>query len=92
MSLNALVFLYLFIPLLAYVYSTEDEEFRDMSNKATSMLRAFLRTAPDCLSLEDYARAWDECARTVVSEHAQRAGGGCFSSRYGTWEDFVAAT
>lgn len=68
-----------------------DEEFRDLSNEATSMLRAFLRTAPDCVSLEEYARVWDECARSVVSEYAQRAGGGCFSDRYGTWEDSVTA-
>ncbi|XP_022147806.1 mediator of RNA polymerase II transcription subunit 15a-like isoform X2 [Momordica charantia] len=70
----------------------EDEECRDLSRKATSMLRAFLRTAPERLSLGEYARAWDQCARYVVSEYAQRTGGGCFSSRYGTWEDCVAAT
>ncbi|XP_038903081.1 mediator of RNA polymerase II transcription subunit 15a-like isoform X2 [Benincasa hispida] len=67
-----------------------DKEFRDLSNEATLMLRAFLRTAPDCLSLLEYARVWDECARSVVSEYAQRAGGGCFSTQYGTWEDTVA--
>ncbi|XP_022983745.1 uncharacterized protein LOC111482271 [Cucurbita maxima] len=64
-----------------------DEQFRELSNEATSRLRAFLRTVPECLSLEEYARAWNECARSVVSEYAQRAGGGCFSARYGTWED-----
>ena len=67
-----------------------DEQFRELSNEATSRLRAFLRTVPECLSLEEYARAWNECARSVVSEYAQRAGGGCFSARYGTWEDSIS--
>ncbi|KAG7027708.1 Mediator of RNA polymerase II transcription subunit 15a [Cucurbita argyrosperma subsp. argyrosperma] len=69
---------------------TEDEEFRDMWSKATSLLNALLRTAPVYLSLEECAKAWDECARAVVCDYAQRAGGGCFSSRYGSWEDCAA--
>ena len=68
-----------------------DEESRNLSNGAISMLRAFLRTAPECVSLEDYARAWDECARSVLSEYVRRAGGGSFSARYGSWEDSVVA-
>uniref|UniRef100_A0A0A0LET7 Uncharacterized protein n=2 Tax=Cucumis sativus TaxID=3659 RepID=A0A0A0LET7_CUCSA len=71
--------------------SNVDEESRNLSNGAISMLRAFLRTAPECVSLEDYARAWDECARSVLSEYVRRAGGGSFSARYGSWEDSVVA-
>ncbi|KAA0053897.1 putative tartrate dehydrogenase/decarboxylase ttuC [Cucumis melo var. makuwa] len=70
--------------------SNVDEECSNLSNEAMSMLRAFLRTAPECVSLEEYARVWDECARSVVSDYVQRAGGGSFSARYGTWEDSVA--
>ncbi|KAL1218413.1 Mediator of RNA polymerase II transcription subunit 15a [Cardamine amara subsp. amara] len=43
-------------------------------------------------SLKDIAKIWDACARTVICEYAQQFGGGTFSSKYGTWEKFVAAS
>ena len=43
------------------------------------------------MSLKDIANTWDACARTVICEYAQQFGGGTFSSKYGTWEKFVAA-
>lgn len=61
------------------------KESEDLSAKVRSRFSMSLRSLSQPMSLGEIARTWDVCARTVISEHAQRSGGGSFSSKYGTW-------
>ncbi|KAL9233845.1 hypothetical protein vseg_008788 [Gypsophila vaccaria] len=67
------------------------DEHEDLSLKAKSRFSVSLRSVSQPMSLKDIARTWDESARAVVSEYAQRFGGGTFSSKYGTWENCLSA-
>ncbi|XP_018492757.1 mediator of RNA polymerase II transcription subunit 15a isoform X2 [Raphanus sativus] len=68
------------------------KENEDLSSKAMTRFNILLRRSSQPMSLKDIAKAWDVCARTVICEYAQQIGGGTFSSKYGTWEKFVAAS
>ncbi|XP_061998949.1 mediator of RNA polymerase II transcription subunit 15a-like [Rosa rugosa] len=65
------------------------DELEDLSAKVMSKLSHSLQTLAEPLSLGEIARVWDTCTRAVVCEYAQQSGGGSFSSKYGTWEDFL---
>ncbi|KAJ8433869.1 hypothetical protein Cgig2_032080 [Carnegiea gigantea] len=66
------------------------DEFFDLSNKARSKLDTLLRSFKDPITLSEIARTWEACAHAVVTEHAEKCGGGTLSSRYGTWENCLA--
>ncbi|XP_062012017.1 mediator of RNA polymerase II transcription subunit 15a isoform X2 [Rosa rugosa] len=79
-------------PILLDKFPVEvSKEYEDLSVKAKSRFSISLRSISQPMSLGEIARAWDNCARTVISEHAQRSGGGSFSSKYGTWENCLSA-
>ncbi|CAL0332342.1 unnamed protein product [Lupinus luteus] len=63
------------------------KENEDLSMKARSRFSISLRSLSQPMSLGVIARTWDTCARAVICEHAQKSGGGSFSSKYGSWED-----
>ncbi|XP_061340033.1 mediator of RNA polymerase II transcription subunit 15a-like isoform X1 [Gastrolobium bilobum] len=67
------------------------KENEDLSVKAMSRFSISLRSLSQPMSLGEIARAWDVCARRVISEHAQLSGGGSFSSKYGTWENSLTS-
>ncbi|CAH8353849.1 unnamed protein product [Eruca vesicaria subsp. sativa] len=67
------------------------KENEDLTFKAMTRFNILLRSLSQPMSLKDIAKTWDACARTVICEYAQQFGGGTFSSKYGTWEKFVAA-
>ncbi|KAK7255185.1 hypothetical protein RIF29_28589 [Crotalaria pallida] len=68
------------------------KEIEDLSLKAKAKFSISLRTLSQPMSLGEIAKAWDVCARAVISEHAQQSGGGSFSSKYGSWEDCLTWT
>ncbi|XP_018440062.1 mediator of RNA polymerase II transcription subunit 15a isoform X2 [Raphanus sativus] len=68
------------------------KENEDLSSKAMARFNVLLRSLSQPMSLKDIAKTWDACARTVICEYAQQFGGGTFSSKYGAWEKFVAAS
>ncbi|KAF2556325.1 hypothetical protein F2Q68_00013491 [Brassica cretica] len=68
------------------------KENEDLSSKAVARFNILLRSLSQPMSLKDIATTWDACARTVICEYAQQFGGGTFSSKYSTWEKFVAAS
>ncbi|KAG5387095.1 hypothetical protein IGI04_038565 [Brassica rapa subsp. trilocularis] len=68
------------------------KEKEDLSSKAMARFNILLRSLSQPMSLKDIAKTWEACARTVICEYAQQFGGGTFSSKYGTWEKFVAAS
>ncbi|CAH2037469.1 unnamed protein product [Thlaspi arvense] len=68
------------------------KENEDLSSKAMARFNILLRSLSQPMSLKDIAKTWDACARAVICEYAQQFGGGTFSSKYGTWEKFVAAS
>ncbi|KAF8047070.1 hypothetical protein N665_3222s0001, partial [Sinapis alba] len=68
------------------------KENEDLSSKAMARFNILLRSLSQPMSLKDIAKTWDACARTVICEYAQQFGGGTSSSKYGTWEKFVAAS
>lgn len=70
---------------------TRSKESQDLSAKAKSRFGVSLRSLSQPMSLREMARTWDVCARKVMEEYARQHGGGSFSSRYGTWENCVAA-
>ncbi|CAN6907392.1 unnamed protein product [Brassica oleracea] len=72
------------------VETSKEEE--DLSSKAMARFNILLRSLSQPMSLKDIAKTWEACARTVICEYAQQFGGGTFSSKYGTWEKFVAAS
>lgn len=67
------------------------DEYTDLSYNAMSRLGVFLRGLDDPISLTEMARTWEFYAREVVVEHVERFGGGCFTSRFGTWENCLGA-
>ncbi|XP_057972227.1 mediator of RNA polymerase II transcription subunit 15a-like isoform X2 [Malania oleifera] len=71
---------------------SDSEEPDGLSRKAKSRFIISLRNLSEPMSLGELARAWDISAREVFSEFAQLMGGECFSSRYGTWENCIAAS
>ncbi|KAJ4706730.1 mediator of RNA polymerase II transcription subunit 15a-like [Melia azedarach] len=71
--------------------SGESKESTDLSEKTRSQFCLSLRKLSEPMSLAEMAMTWDVCARTVLLERAQSIGGGCFSSRYGKWENCLAA-
>ncbi|XP_062092604.1 mediator of RNA polymerase II transcription subunit 15a-like isoform X2 [Humulus lupulus] len=80
-------------PILLDVFPVEvSKEYEDLSVKAKSRFSISLRTLSQPMSLGAMVRTWDVCARAVISEHAQKSGGGSFSSKYGTWETGLSAT
>ncbi|XP_013691884.2 mediator of RNA polymerase II transcription subunit 15a isoform X4 [Brassica napus] len=80
-------------PSLLYKLRVEtSKENGDLSSKAMARFNILLRSLSQPMSLKDIANTWDACARTVICEYAQQFGGGTFSSKYGTWEKFVAAS
>ncbi|WCJ41943.1 Mediator of RNA polymerase II transcription subunit 15a [Euphorbia peplus] len=66
-------------------------ECEDLSVKVKSRFGRCLQNLFKPMSLEEIARTWDVCADAVISEYAQLNGGGSFSSKYGTWENFLTA-
>ncbi|EOA39491.1 hypothetical protein CARUB_v10008096mg [Capsella rubella] len=68
------------------------KENEDLSSKAMARFNILLRSLSQPMSLKDMAKTWDACARAVICEYAQQFGGGTFSSKYGTWEKYVAAS
>lgn len=67
------------------------KDHEDLSLKAKSKFSISLRSLSQPMTLREIARTWDDCARAVISEYAQRNGGGTFSSKYGTWENCLSA-
>ncbi|KAL4616013.1 hypothetical protein ACB092_07G168800 [Castanea dentata] len=67
------------------------EDHEDLSVKVKSRLKVSLRSLLKPWSLGEIAMSWDFCVRAVISEHAQQNGGGNFSSKFGTWENFLSA-
>ncbi|XP_028779202.1 mediator of RNA polymerase II transcription subunit 15a isoform X2 [Neltuma alba] len=67
------------------------KENEDLSVKTKSRFSNSLRGLPEPMSLGEIARTWDVCARAIISEYAQESGGGSFSSKYGTWENWLSA-
>ncbi|KAK9132052.1 hypothetical protein Scep_011580 [Stephania cephalantha] len=65
------------------------KEYDVMFMKAKSWFTRSLRCLTQPMSLEEMAKSWDACASAAMKEHAQRNGGGSFSSRYGTWQNCV---
>ncbi|XP_019448069.1 PREDICTED: mediator of RNA polymerase II transcription subunit 15a-like isoform X2 [Lupinus angustifolius] len=63
------------------------KENEDLSMKARSRFSISLRGLSQPMSLGVIAKTWDTCARAVICEHAQKSGGGSFSSKHGSWED-----
>ncbi|KAL7234736.1 hypothetical protein ACSBR1_018232 [Camellia fascicularis] len=63
----------------------------DLSVKAKSRLSIILRNVLQPMSLGEIAKNWDVCARAVISEYAEQNGGGTFSSKYGTWKNYLSA-
>ncbi|XWS20489.1 hypothetical protein CRYUN_Cryun31cG0105300 [Craigia yunnanensis] len=79
-------------PILLDKFPVEvSKEYEDLSVKAKSRFSISLRTLSQPMSLGEIARTWDDCARAIISEHAQQSGGGSFSSKYGTWENCLSA-
>ncbi|CAL9215154.1 unnamed protein product [Arabidopsis halleri] len=68
------------------------KEKEDLSSKAMARCNILLKGLSQPMSLKDIAKTWDACARDVICEYAQQFGGGTFSSKYGSWEKFVAAS
>ncbi|GAY33437.1 hypothetical protein CUMW_007230 [Citrus unshiu] len=62
-----------------------------LSEKTRSRFSLSLRKLSEPMSLAEMAMTWDICARTVLLEYAQSVDGGCFSSKYGKWENCVTA-
>lgn len=76
-------------PILLDKFPIEvSKEYEDLSVKAKSRFSISLRNLSQPMSLGEIARIWDDCARAVISEYAQQSGGGSFSSKYGTWENY----
>lgn len=67
------------------------EEHDDLSVKARVKLNLHLRNLLQPMSIGEIARAWDNCARTAISEYAVKNGGGNVFSKYGTWENCFRA-
>ncbi|KAJ6945368.1 hypothetical protein NC651_000426 [Populus alba x Populus x berolinensis] len=67
------------------------EKHDDLSVKARVKLNLHLRNLLQPVSIGEMARTWDKCARTAISEHAVKNGGGCVFSKYGTWENCFSA-
>lgn len=63
----------------------------DLTEKAKLKFSVALRSVSQPFSVKDIAKTWDSSARGAVSDYAQQFGGGTFSSKYGTWEDCLAA-
>ncbi|KAK4476686.1 hypothetical protein RD792_015846 [Penstemon davidsonii] len=75
-------------PILLDKFPVEvSKEYEDLWIKTKSRFSISLRALAQPMSLGEMARTWDICARSVISEYAQRSGGGSFSSKYGTWEN-----
>ncbi|KAA8517378.1 hypothetical protein F0562_017671 [Nyssa sinensis] len=68
------------------------EQLEDLSKKAKARFNISLRKLSEPISLGEMAITWDACARAVFSEFAQSLGGEGFSSRYGMWENCIAAS
>ncbi|KAL3585164.1 hypothetical protein D5086_012031 [Populus alba] len=65
------------------------EEPEDLSEKTKLRFSTALRNLSESMSLLEIAKTWDACCRAVLLEFVKPFGGGCFSSRYGKWEDFL---
>ncbi|XP_071741694.1 mediator of RNA polymerase II transcription subunit 15a-like [Rutidosis leptorrhynchoides] len=79
-------------PILLDKFPAEvSKEFEDLSLKTKSRFSISLRSLSQPMSLKEIARIWDACSRAVISEYAQKTGGGTFSSKYGTWENCLSA-
>ena len=77
--------------VIDFVYCGCSRNSDDLSTKAKSKFGIMLRGRVEPMSLGEIARAWDTCARKVISEYAEQTGGGSFSSSYGCWESCVGA-
>ncbi|KAJ6304334.1 hypothetical protein OIU77_018075 [Salix suchowensis] len=71
--------------------SSLSKEPEDLSEKTKMRFSTALRNLSEPMSLLEIARTWDACARTVLLEHVEPLGGERFSSRYGKWENCLAA-
>ncbi|KAG5252624.1 mediator of RNA polymerase II transcription [Salix suchowensis] len=71
--------------------SSLSKEPEDLSEKTKMRFSTALRNLSEPMSLLAIARTWDACARTVLLEHVEPLGGERFSSRYGKWENCLAA-
>ncbi|KAK2652031.1 hypothetical protein Ddye_011887 [Dipteronia dyeriana] len=72
-------------------WSSVTEESADLMAKTRLRFNRSLRQLSEPMSLAEMAESWDVCARDVYREFAKQLGGECFSSRYGTWENYVIA-
>ncbi|KAJ6300722.1 hypothetical protein OIU76_021505 [Salix suchowensis] len=71
--------------------SSLSKEPEDLSEKTKMRFSTALRNLSEPMSILAIARTWDACARTVLLEHVEPLGGERFSSRYGKWENCLAA-
>ncbi|KAJ6316880.1 hypothetical protein OIU78_020046 [Salix suchowensis] len=71
--------------------SSLSKEPEDLSEKTKMRSSTALRNLSEPMSILAIARTWDACARTVLLEHVEPLGGERFSSRYGKWENCLAA-
>ncbi|KAG8372174.1 hypothetical protein BUALT_Bualt12G0039000 [Buddleja alternifolia] len=69
----------------------ETEEGEYMWRKAKANFDLLLSEKSEITSVKEMAEAWNFCAAEVFHEFAETMGGGGFSSRYGKWENCVAA-
>ncbi|KAH9675177.1 Mediator of RNA polymerase II transcription subunit 15a [Citrus sinensis] len=76
---------------LSFDWSGESIGSINLSEKTRSRFSLSLRKLSEPMSLAEMAMTWDICARTVLLEYAQSVDGGCFSSKYGKWENCVTA-
>ena len=70
-----------------FEHSRDSKESKDLSQNAKLRFKIVLHKLSEPMSIIAMARAWDSFARAVVFEYAQRIGGECFSSRYGSWDN-----
>ncbi|XP_021745558.1 mediator of RNA polymerase II transcription subunit 15a-like [Chenopodium quinoa] len=61
------------------------KETKDLTERARAIFDRCVRCL-DSLGLGDMARAWDDSARSVISDYILGLGGESFSSKYGIWE------
>nr|GEY09916.1 mediator of RNA polymerase II transcription subunit 15A-like [Tanacetum cinerariifolium] len=66
-----------------------NQENEDLSTMTKSMFSISLRSLSQPMSLKEIAKTWDVCA-CVISDHAQQSEVGTFSSKYGTWENYLS--
>uniref|UniRef100_A0A0D9XY73 ARC105/Med15 mediator subunit C-terminal domain-containing protein n=1 Tax=Leersia perrieri TaxID=77586 RepID=A0A0D9XY73_9ORYZ len=73
-------------PVIVEYEQPQGGRYGEIAQAVEAAFRRALGELPQPMSIEQMARAWDAAVRGVVTEIAQRDGGGTFSSEYGEWE------